>query len=43
MTKKKTNLSIGTEWELSNNFIFPESGTKTFYLNPTLGLKWTMK
>ena len=42
VTKKKTNLSIGTEWELSNNFIFPESGTKTFYLNPTLGLKWTM-
>ena len=44
VTKKKTNLSIGTEWELSNNFIFPERGsTNTFYFNPTLALKWTMK
>ena len=43
VTKKKTNLSIGTEWELSNNFIFYEWGNKSFYLNPTLGIKWTMK
>jgi hypothetical protein len=43
VTRKKTNLSIGTEWELSNNFIFYEWGNKSFYLNPTLGIKWTMK
>ena len=36
------HFSIGTEWEFSNNFIYntdPES-TKTFFLNPTLGVKW---
>lgn len=43
VTKKKTNLSIGTEWEMSNNFIFYEWGDKSFYFNPTLALKWTMK
>jgi hypothetical protein len=41
---KKTNLSIGTEWELSNNFIHPTAPTdRTFFWNPTVGLKWTMK
>lgn len=44
VTKKNTNLSIGTEWEMSNNFVFPECITdKSFYWNPTLALKWTMK
>ena len=36
------HFSIGTEWEFSNNFIYntdPES-TKTFFWNPTLGVKW---
>lgn len=36
------HLSIGTEWEISNNFVFnedPES-SKTFFWNPTIGLKW---
>ena len=36
------HFSIGTEWEISNNFVFnqdPES-TKTFFWNPTIGLKW---
>ena len=36
------HFSIGTEWEISDNFVFnqdPES-TKTFFLNPTIGLKW---
>ena len=43
VTKRKTNLSVGTEFEISNNFIFSEvpSG-KTFFVNPTLALKWTM-
>jgi hypothetical protein len=41
---EKTNLSIGTEWELSNNFIHPTAPTdRTFFWNPTVGLKWTMK
>jgi len=31
------NLSIGTEWEFSNNF----AGKKGFYCIPTLALKWT--
>ena len=36
------HFSVGTEWEFSNNFIYntdPES-TKTFFWNPTLGVKW---
>jgi hypothetical protein len=36
------HFSVGTEWELSNNFIYnvdPES-TKTFFWNPTVGVKW---
>ncbi|MDL2305993.1 DUF5020 family protein [Bacteroides sp. OttesenSCG-928-D19] len=34
---KDLNLSIGTEWELSNNF----AARKGFYCLPTLALKWT--
>ena len=36
------HFSIGTEWEFSNNFVYnqdPES-SKTFFLNPTLAVKW---
>lgn len=33
------NLSIGTEWELSNNFAVYDG----FRFNPTLALKWTFK
>ncbi len=35
---------IGTEWELSNNFVYnadPES-TRTFFFNPTLAVKWNL-
>lgn len=35
--KNDVNLSIGTEVEISNNFI----GTGGFYAIPTLGIKWT--
>ena len=44
VTKRKTNLSIGTEVEVSNNFINNEdpTSTRTFFANPTLVLKWTM-
>lgn len=34
-------LSLGTEWELSNNFIWASSGDRTFYINPTIALKYT--
>ena len=36
------HFSVGTEWEFSNNFVYntdPES-TKTFFWNPTIGVKW---
>lgn len=39
---RKTGLSIGTEWEISNNFIVPTYGDRTFYVNPTVALKWTL-
>ena len=34
------HFSIGTEWEFSNNFIFNAYNDKTFFVNPTLALKW---
>ena len=37
-----TGLSFGTEVELSNNFIVPAKGNRTFFCNPTLAIKWTM-
>ena len=38
---KDFNLSIGTEVEISNNFVFNEANDKTFFINPTLALKWS--
>ncbi len=35
------NLSVGTEVEISNNFIYNAVNSKTFFVNPTLALKWT--
>ena len=36
------NLSIGTELELSQNFVWPTNGTNNrFYAIPTFALKWT--
>lgn len=36
------HLSIGTEWELSDHFVFNQDPTsnKTFFVNPTLAVKW---
>jgi hypothetical protein len=32
---------VGTEVELSNNFVQPEDGsTRSFYVNPTVAVKW---
>ena len=38
---KDVNLSIGTEVEISNNFIYNTYNNKNFFVNPTLALKWT--
>ena len=36
------HLSVGTEWEFSNNFVYNQdpASTKTFFWNPTLAVKW---
>ena len=40
--RQNDKLSIGTEFELSNNFIWPTNGaTRTFYFNPTVAIKYT--
>ena len=38
--KLTENLNIGTEIEISNNFIYNTYNDKTFFVNPTLGVKW---
>ena len=35
-----SNLSVGTEWELSNNFVYNTCDNKSFFFNPTVGAKW---
>lgn len=37
----KQKLAVGTEIEVSNNFIYRTAGDKSFFINPTLALKWT--
>jgi hypothetical protein len=34
------HLSIGTEVEISNNFIYNTYDDQSFFINPTLGVKW---
>ena len=34
------HLSIGTEWEVSDNFVYNTFNDKTFFVNPTVALKW---
>ena len=38
---ENVNLSVGTEVEISNNFIFNTYNNKNFFVNPTLALKGT--
>ncbi|NLV52857.1 MAG: DUF5020 family protein [Bacteroidales bacterium] len=38
---ENTNLSIGTEVEMSTNFIYNTYNNKNFFVNPTIALKWT--
>ncbi|MBP5770095.1 MAG: DUF5020 family protein [Bacteroidaceae bacterium] len=34
--------SVGTEWEISNNFVWPTDGLNNrFYFIPTIAMKWT--
>ncbi len=43
--KADNKLSIGTEWEMSNNFIwynYPAEKKRSFYWNPTIALKWSI-
>ena len=34
------HFSVGSEVEISNNFIYNTVNDKTFFVNPTLGVKW---
>lgn len=34
------HFSIGTEWEISDNFIYNVYDDKSFFINPTLAVKW---
>ncbi|MBO4905573.1 MAG: DUF5020 family protein [Bacteroidaceae bacterium] len=34
------HFSLGTEWEISNNFIYNTYDDKSFFINPTLAVKW---
>ena len=36
------HLSVGTEIEMSNNFITNFYDGKTFFVNPTLAVKWNL-
>lgn len=39
---EKIDLSVGTEWELSNNFVWNDKGEHNrFYFIPTIAAKWT--
>jgi len=34
------HFSLGTEWELSSNFVYNTYDDRTFFLNPTIAAKW---
>lgn len=38
--KEEHHLSIGTEIEISNNFIYNTYNDDSFFINPTIALKW---
>lgn len=37
----KQKFAIGTEWEISNNFIWSTAGDRSVYFNPTIAAKYT--
>lgn len=34
------HFSLGTEWELSDNFVYNTYNDKSFFINPTVAVKW---
>ncbi len=34
------HFSLGTEWEISSNFIYNTYNDKSFFVNPTVAMKW---
>ena len=38
---KDVNLSVGSEVEISHNFVYNTYNGKNFFVNPTLAVKWT--
>ena len=38
--KTSNRLSVGTEIEISNNFVYAADLSQTFFVNPTIALKW---
>lgn len=36
------HFSVGTEWEMSSNFVYNTYNDKSFFLNPTLAVKWNL-
>ena len=36
------HMSIGTEWEISNHFIYNTANDRSFFWNPTFAIKWKM-
>lgn len=38
--KTSNRLSVGTEVEISNNFVYAADLSQTFFVNPTIALKW---
>lgn len=39
--RQDNRLSIGTEWEVSHNFVWATAGGRRFFLNPTVAVKYT--
>ena len=38
--KQHGKFSLGTEWEFSNDFIWPTEGKRTFFFNPTIAAQY---
>lgn len=39
--RQHNRLSVGTEFEMSNEYIWPVRNNRSFFINPTLGAKYT--
>lgn len=36
------NIAVGSELRISNNFVYPAKGEKTFFINPTIAIKYNL-